>query len=99
MWDGLAGTSPGMSDAHDENRVEDEIGHGQYGPGAFDEPTGSFARVASTTSPSYRITGVLQQWRFFGLTGSNSGFRSGLGTYASRYPANASVDGMIAGSR
>jgi hypothetical protein len=27
-----------MSDAAEHHRVEDEIGHGQYGPGVFDEP-------------------------------------------------------------
>jgi hypothetical protein len=27
-----------MSDATEHDRVEDEIGHGQYGPGVFDEP-------------------------------------------------------------
>jgi hypothetical protein len=28
-----------MSDAREEHRIEDEIGHGEYGPGAFDEPS------------------------------------------------------------
>jgi hypothetical protein len=28
-----------MSDAHEQDRVEDEIGEGDYGPGVFDEPT------------------------------------------------------------
>ena len=27
-----------MSDAREESRVEDEIGHGEYGPGALEEP-------------------------------------------------------------
>jgi len=39
LWGGGVGTQRRMSDARDENRVEDEIGHGEYGPGAFDEPS------------------------------------------------------------
>ena len=33
------GEAETMSDARENDRVEDEIGGGDYGPGAFDEPT------------------------------------------------------------